>query len=470
LSPIKFGTDGWRGVIADVFTYENLRIVAQATADYLKTNGTPPDSEVVVGFDRRFCSEDFGLVAARQIAAAGYRVLLAESACPSPATSLLTNQRNAPIGVMITASHNPPRYNGYKLKGTYGGSATPEITDPIQKAAQSMTGAPAPAPEAYEGRIEKLDFKAPYMDKITSMVSPDVLRKVQGPVLVDVMHGSAAGYLTPWLQGIGVDAREFRGERNTWFGGVNPEPLPENLGATVEEVKRIGAKVVLIADGDADRVAAMDEDGRFVSPHEVFSLLLMHLVEDKGLKGAVAQTISSTVMVTRLVEKYGLPLKKTPVGFKWIADLFLTDPDMLIGGEESGGIGVRGYIPERDSQLFGLMLLEMMAHRGKSLKQLIEEDLWGEVGFHCYDRRDLHLAESEIGRIRQHVKDVEVDSLAGLKVTGAIRSDGTRFDFEDGSWLLVRPSGTEPVVRVYSESTSCEKVQDLLDEGVAMCH
>lgn len=469
MSPIKFGTDGWRGVIADVYTYANLRIVAHATAEYLKANNASTETPIVIGYDRRFCSEDFAAAAARQIAAAGYRILLSDDACPSPATSLATHQRKAPIGVMITASHNPPAYNGFKLKGTYGGSATVEITDPIQQRAQAMAEAPAVDVASVKDRIETADFKAPYMETITGLVDAKTIAKVSGPVVVDVMHGSAAGYLTPWLQGIGVDVREFRGDRNTWFGGVNPEPLPENLVSTVEEVKRIGAKVAVIADGDADRVAAMDEDGRFVNPHEVFSLLLMHMVEDKGLRGTVAQTISSTVMVTRLAEKYGLPLKKTPVGFKWIADLFLTDPDMLIGGEESGGIGVRGYIPERDSQLNALMLLEMMAHRGKSLKQLVEEDLWGAVGFHCYDRRDLHLAESEIGHIRQHVASVSPTEMAGVKVAGINRSDGTRFDFEDGSWLLVRPSGTEPVVRVYSESTDCDRVQKFLDEGVALC-
>lgn len=467
MSPIKFGTDGWRGVIADVFTYENLRIVAQATADYLIS--TDANKVVAVGYDRRFASEDFAVVAARQIAAAGFRVILSDAACPSPATSFVTKEHNAGIGVMITASHNPPRYNGYKLKGNYGGSATVELTDPIQQRAHQITSAPAPAPEAYEGRIELADFKTPYMDDIASKLDPDVLRKIQGPVLVDVMYGSGAGYLTPFLQSLGVDAREIRGDRNPYFGGVNPEPLPENLGETVEAVKRMGGKVVVIADGDADRIAAMDEDGRFVNPHEIFALLLMHFVEDKGMKGTVAQTVSSTTMVTRLAEKYGLPVKRTPVGFKWVADLFLTDPDMLIGGEESGGIGVRGHIPERDAQFNGLLLLEMMAQRGKSLKQLVEEDLWGTVGFHCYDRRDLHLTEDVIGRIREQVKSVNPSTLAGMPVGSINRSDGTRFDFENGSWLLVRPSGTEPVVRVYAESTTCEKVQELLDEGVAMC-
>jgi phosphomannomutase len=468
LSPIKFGTDGWRGVIADVYTYDNVRIVARATAQYLKSINAPADGVVVVGYDHRFESEDFAALAAHQIAAAGYKVLLSEYACPSPTTSLITHDRKALLGVMITASHNPPRYNGYKLKASYGGSATPDLTDPIQAAAQAMDSAPEPEPAAYDGRIEKADFKPHYMDVITGLVDADTIKKVKGPVLVDVMYGSASGYLTPWLQGIGVDAREFRGERNPWFGGVNPEPLPENLGATAEEVKRIGAKIATVADGDADRVAAMDENGRFVNPHEVFALLLMHLVEDKGLRGTVAQTISSTTMVTKLAEDYGLPVIKTPVGFKWLADLFMTNPDMLIGGEESGGIGIRGYIPERDAQLNALLLLEMMAHRGKSLKELVD-DLWAKVGFHCYDRRDLHLTEDTIDHIRDRVKAAAHTDLAGLKVKDINRKDGTRFNFEDGSWLLVRPSGTEPVVRVYAESTTCEKVQKLLDDGVAMC-
>ncbi len=468
MSPIKFGTDGWRGVIAEAFTFDNLRIVSQATADYVMKAGGPGQS-VMVGYDRRFMSEDFALVVARQMAHNGFNVLLSESACPSPATSFMTFQQKAGIGVMITASHNPPRYNGFKLKTVHGGSTTPEITDPIESAAQQMVSAPVPDPSNLKGKITVVDFKKPYMDDIVSKVDVDLIRKVQGTVLVDVMHGSGAGYLTPLLQEWGLDAREVRGERNTWFGGVNPEPVPQNLIPAQYAVKSTGAKVVIISDGDADRIAAMDEDGRFVNPHEVFALMLMHLVESKGLRGPVAQTVSSTRMVTALANKYGLPVTRTPVGFKWVADLFMSDPNMLIGGEESGGIGVRGHIPERDSQLNGLILLEMIGERGKSLKRLVEEDLWGTVGFHCYDRRDLHLTEDVIGEVRARVKAVEPTSLAGIPVAEIDRMDGTRFNFEDGSWLLVRPSGTEPVVRVYSESTSCDKVQALLDEGVAMC-
>ncbi|HEY3266518.1 MAG TPA: phosphoglucomutase/phosphomannomutase family protein [Armatimonadota bacterium] len=468
MSPIKFGTDGWRGVVADVYTYENVRIVAQATAEHIKTQvqGTPT---AVVGYDCRFASEDFALLSAQQLAAAGYDVLLSDAPCPSPAVSLLTHVRNAGIGVMITASHNPPRYNGFKLKATYGGSATPDLTDPIEKIAQSMPAAPAPDPASYEGRITTADFRGFLMDDLARKFDLETIKKVQGPILVDVMHGSGAGYLTPFLKDLGVDAREFRGDRNPYFGGVNPEPLPQNLQDTVAAVKELKPTAVLIADGDADRIAAMDEDGRFVSPHEIFALFLMHLVEDRGERGTVAQSISSTTMVATLAKKYGLPLVKTAVGFKWIADLFISDPNMLIGGEESGGIGVRGHIPERDAQYCGLMILEMMAHRGKSLKRLVEEDLWGVVGFHAYNRRDLHLPDAVCERIRADVKVVDPKKLAGVPVTEVDRSDGTRFDMEDGSWLLVRPSGTEPMVRVYAESTSTEKVEALLDEGVAMC-
>jgi phosphomannomutase len=300
-------------------------------------------------------------------------------------------------------------------------------------------------------------------------VDLDTIKKVPGPILVDVMYGSGAGYLAPFLQGLGVDAREIRGERNTWFGGVNPEPLPQNLGASAKAVVAAKGKAVIVSDGDADRIAALDETGRFVNPHEIFSLMLMHWVEDKGMRGPVARSISSTTMIDALCLKYDLPLMECSVGFKWIADEFMKDPTMLIGGEESGGIGVRGHIPERDSQLNALLLLEMMAHRGKTLKQLVEEDLWGAVGFHCYDRRDLHLNADVIQRTREKVKTVDPAEIAGVKVKRINRRDGTRFEFEDGSWLLVRPSGTEPVVRVYSESTSCEKVQQFLDEGVALC-
>jgi phosphomannomutase len=467
LSPIQFGTDGWRGVIGDTYTYDNVRVVAQATADHLMAIGA--GGRVAVGYDCRFCSEDFALISAQQIAAAGFDVLLSNAACPSPATSYITKHRNASIGVMITASHNPPRYNGFKLKAPYGGSANADLTSPIEKLAQNMASAPVPKPEDYEGRIALTDFKKDYMAAAEGFVDLDTIKKVPGPILVDVMYGSGAGYLAPFLQGLGVDAREIRGERNTWFGGVNPEPLPQNLGASAKAVVAAKGKAVIVSDGDADRIAALDETGRFVNPHEIFSLMLMHWVEDKGMRGPVARSISSTTMIDALCLKYDLPLMECSVGFKWIADEFMKDPTMLIGGEESGGIGVRGHIPERDSQLNALLLLEMMAHRGKTLKQLVEEDLWGAVGFHCYDRRDLHLNADVIQRTREKVKTVDPAEIAGVKVKRINRRDGTRFEFEDGSWLLVRPSGTEPVVRVYSESTSCEKVQQFLDEGVALC-
>jgi phosphomannomutase len=467
LSPIQFGTDGWRGVIGDTYTYDNVRIVAQATADHLKSIGAT--GPVAVGYDRRFSSEDFALLCARQIAAAGFKVLLSDAECPSPAVSYVTKHRNASVGVMITASHNPPRYNGYKLKASYGGSANADLTGPIEKLAQAMQKAPIPQPADFEGRIQTMDFKTPYMDAVEAFVDLDVIRKIHGPILVDVMYGSGAGYLAPFLQGLGVDATEFRGERNTYFGGINPEPLPQNLVPTAKQVVAIGGKAVVIADGDADRIAAMDETGRFVSPHEMFALMLMHMVEDKGLRGPVARSISSTTMIDALCAKYSLPLMECSVGFKWIADEFMKDPQMLIGGEESGGIGIRGHIPERDAQLNALLLLEMMAHRGKSLKQLVEEDLWPIVGFHCYDRRDLHLSAESIQRTREAVKAAAPTQVAGVEVRNINRRDGTRFEFDDGSWLLVRPSGTEPVVRVYSESSSCEKVQRFLDEGVALC-
>jgi phosphomannomutase len=466
LSAIKFGTDGWRGIIADVYTFENLRIVAQATADRLRE--LDPDNKVViVGYDRRFMSEEFALLAARQIASNGYNVQLAADACPSPATSLLTRDEKAAIGVMITASHNPPKWNGYKLKGNYGGSATNDMTLPIEQKAQAMT-APAPLSPDADSRIVRRDFKTPYMDTITAKVDVNAVRKVKGRVAVDVMHGSGAGYLTPWLKGIGLDCHEIRGSINPSFGGVNPEPIPQNLGATKAAVHELGASLAIISDGDADRIAAMDEDGRFVSPHEVFALLLMHLVEDKGLGGSVAQTVSSTTMVTELVRRYGLGLHKTPVGFKYVADLFLSDPTLLIGGEESGGIGVRDHIPERDSQYNALLLLEMLGQRGITLKQAVQQ-LWDVVGYRAYDRRDLHLSEDVISRVRETVKTVAPTSLAGMSVDNIDRLDGTRFNFGDGSWLLVRPSGTEPVVRVYAESTDETKVQALLDEGVALC-
>jgi len=468
-SVIKFGTDGWRGIIADDFTGANVRLVSQAIVNYFKRADVPGDPIVFVGYDNRSQSEYFAGEAAKVAAASGLQAILSPTSCSSPAVSFNCHKANAKGGIMITASHNPPQFNGVKIKMGYGGSALPSVVAEIEKELHALLDAgtlTVDVPADAGDKVENRDFRPAYFDGLRGMVDLDKIAQAGFKAVADPMHGSGSGYLSDILRGAGMAVEEIRRDRNPVFGGINPEPIAQNLLALKEAVLASKADVGLAVDGDADRVGAMDADGNFVDSHRIFALVLRHLYEDRGLRGSVVKTVSTTTLIDKLCAKYGLELHVVPIGFKNICEWMLKEP-VLIGGEESGGIGVLGFIPERDGPLMSLLLLETMAARKKRLEEQIAE-LMAEFGPHEYQRVDLHPEPAKMPAVVQSLKDDNPATLADMPVKSIDRTDGTKFNFEDESWLLLRASGTEPIVRVYAESSSQEKVQQLIDAGLGL--
>ncbi len=461
---IKFGTDGWRGIIADDFTVDNVRLVTQAVCDWV-ASGSVPGNGLVVGYDRRAQSEVFARAVAQVAVANGLKVYLSDRECSSPAVSFACRYYGAAAGVMITASHNPPAFNGLKIKAHYGGSATPEMIGQIEGHLRQlqMSGA---APKTARDLPAALDIAAPYLAHCARFADLEKIKEAGFKIIVDPMYGSGAGYLKSILEGAGVPVTEIRSERNPFFGGINPEPIAQNMQALFDAVTQSGADVGICLDGDADRLGACDSKGTFVDCHRLFAVLLRHLYEVKGWRGDVVKTVSTTRALDKLCARYGLPLTETPIGFKYICEKML-EGDVLIGGEESGGIGVKNHLPERDGVLMGLLILEAMAHAGKRLEELIE-DVFALVGRHEYTRDDLHPAPEKMRAINAALQSFKETMFADATIAAVVRKDGTRLDFEDGSWLLLRPSGTEPVVRVYAEAPTQERARDLVNHGVAL--
>ena len=466
---ISFGTDGWRGIIADNFTGANVRLVAQAVVNYLKRSDVPGEETVFIGYDNRSQSEYFAGEAAKVVAASGMKAVLSAQSCSSPSVSYNAHKDNAKGGIMITASHNPPQFNGLKIKMGFGGSALPSDVDQVVQELNALMDAGTYGVSVgadVMDSVEKRDFRPAYFDGLRGMVDLEAIRGGGYKIVADPMHGSGSGYLSDILRGAGVEIEEICRDRNPIFGGLNPEPITQNLGPLKEAVLASQADVGLAVDGDADRVGAMDADGNFVDSHRIFALVLRHLYEDRGLRGSVVKTVSTTTLIDKLCAKYGLTLHIVPIGFKNICEWMLKEP-VLIGGEESGGIGVLGYIPERDGPLMSLMLLETMAVRKKRLEEQIAE-LMAEFGPHEYQRVDLHPEPSKMPAVVKSLSEDNPEEIAGLKVQKIDRLDGTKFFFENDAWLLLRASGTEPVVRVYAESSSQEKVSALIAAGLGL--
>jgi len=482
--PIHFGTDGWRAVISDEFTFENVRHVAQAIADFVKespgrgstgpTPVAPLDSlpSVVVGFDTRFLSDRYAIAVAEVLAGNGLRVILSRSDCPTPALSYAVRHLGAAAGVMITASHNPPRYNGLKVKAPYGGAASVEETKRIEaRLHANLARGQAPQVMPYEealaaGAIEQLNLLPVYLDHVRGLVDLKALGQADLRVAVDPMYGAGRGYLRSILAAAGCDVLEIRGELNPGFGGIYPEPIERNLAALVAAVRDNRCSVGLATDGDADRIGAVDAAGRFVDPHCIFALALRHLAEQRGLRGAVVKTVSTTRMVDLLAARYGLEVYETPVGFNHICDLMLSN-DVLIGGEESGGITVKGHIPEGDGILMGLLLLEIMATYDQPLHVIISE-LMDDIGHFCYGRNDLETRPFSKQELVKRLTAETPSRVCGLMVEGVNTSDGVKYLLEGENWLLIRPSGTEPVLRIYAEARSREMVKQLLEAGAKL--
>ncbi|MEN6570539.1 MAG: phosphoglucomutase/phosphomannomutase family protein [Anaerolineaceae bacterium] len=477
--PIHFGTDGWRAVISDTFTFSNLQQVTQAIADAVESkswiNGTADEIPVdprkmVVGFDTRFLSDRYATEVARVLAANGYTVFLAQADAPTPVISHAVRQLNAAGGIMITASHNAPRYNGVKLKSAYGGSALPEqcrmvemyLNDNEQRGRGPNLMDFDQARQA--GLIQRFNPIPAYYDHLRKLIDFDVIADMPQRFVIDSMYGSGRGVIRGIMQGCGCEIQEIRGEMNPGFGGVHPEPIERYLGALAGAIGTGMGSFGIATDGDADRIGAMDERGNFVDPHKIMSLALRHLVEKRGLTGSAVRTVSTTRMIDRLAQKYGLPVHETPVGFNHIADYMLKE-DVLIGGEESGGISFKGHIPEGDGIIMGLLIIEMVASAKTSLYEMVEE-LQREVGPAFYERTDIRLKHPVAKEKMVHnLVEEPPASVGGEKLKEVCTRDGVKYIFEDDSWLLIRPSGTEPVLRVYAEGRTKEMVKALLTYG-----
>lgn len=463
---VKFGTDGWRGVIADDFTFANVRIAAAAIANYILAEEDPARG-ICIGYDTRFGSERFAEVAAETLASAGIAVQLASRITPTPAVSFGVRERGTAGGIMITSSHNPYQWNGVKYKASYGGSGKPSIMAAIE----SQLGKPL-AKAATPAAITRADFCPSYIEAIAAFADLKKIAASGYKFAIDSMYGAGAGILKGIFSRAGIPCIEIHSEHNPLFPGINPEPIEPHIHALQQAVVEHGCQAGLATDGDADRIGAVDEDGNLVDAHKIFSILLRWLIERKQWPGEVVRTFNTTRMVDRICAKHGRRLHEVGIGFKHICDLML-ERDILIGGEESGGIGIQRHLPERDGLLNALLLANVMAEEGKTLGQLVA-DLQQEYGEHHYDRIDLHIAEDikngAIARARAGVK-----SFAGMPVERVESMDGIKFFLRNPeaaskpmaaeTWLLLRASGTEPLLRIYAESCSPESVQKVLAAG-----
>jgi len=471
-SAVKFGTDGWRGIIADDFTYANVRVAAAAIAHYVLEH-EDAQAGVCIGWDTRFASRSFAKVVAQVLAGAGIPVALANKVTPTPELSFAVRGRKAAGGVMITSSHNPAEWNGVKYKASYGGSGSPVIIAAIEDYLEKPL-----AKTVQPAKIEEVDFAPPYIAALEAFVDLKAIKASGYKFLIDVMYGAGAGYIAGIFTRAGIPFVEFRAEQNPAFPGINPEPIMPNIAATREAVVAEKCAAGLITDGDADRIGAVDEHGNVVDAHKIYAVLLQWLLERKKWPGDVTRAFNTTKMLDRIAAKHGRTLHEHGIGFKYVVDLML-DPKIkdgvLIGGEESGGIGVSRHLPERDGLLNSLLLANVMADEHKTLGELVAA-LQAEYGEHQYGRVDMHINEdlkqSAIRRAKAGLTD-----FAGMKVLRTETLDGIKFFLENPTcankpnaaetWLLLRASGTEPLLRVYCESCSTESVQQVLKAAQA---
>jgi phosphomannomutase len=463
---IKFGTDGWRGIIADDFTFDNVRRVTGAIASYV-LNHEDAGRGVVVGYDTRFASQRAARVSAEVLAGAGIAVKLASDYTPTPAVSLAVKNMAAAGGVVITSSHNPWNWNGVKFKGKFGGSATPAIMKVIE--VELRAGA---MPNGKKGSIEEIDLKRAYVEAVCGFADMELIRKANFKFAIDSMYGSGRGVLAQIFNDHGIQHVAIRQELNPLFPGINPEPIQPHIALLQETVVKHGCHAGFATDGDADRIGAVAEDGSFVDSHKIFSVLLRWLLVRKKWPGDVVRAFNTTLMLDRIAAKYGRKLHECPIGFKYIADLMM-EREIVIGGEESGGIGYSRYLPERDGILNSLLLANVMAEEGKPLGQLVA-DLQREFGPHHYGRRDLHIPEDIKQSAIQRARSEQTKRLGRYSVLKKEGLDGIKF-FLDASrngngaepWILFRASGTEPLLRVYAEAASPELVEEILSSAEA---
>jgi alpha-D-glucose phosphate-specific phosphoglucomutase len=479
LTPIAFGTDGWRAIIAEDFTFPNVRAVALSVAQLLKRHGLA-ERRLVIGYDTRFGSDRFAEAVAEVVTAAGVPVSLAEHYCPTPAVSYNVLARKAGGAVVITSSHNPASWNGLKYKPDYAGSASPEIVAELEAPLDEIRSREIPRISLETARANELfetfDARTPYLQGLAKLVDLAPLRSAGLRVAVDSMYGAGQGYLAELLSGGSNQVTEIHAEHNPLFPGIHaPEPIARNLEpltALMQErfdpLQRPGGAgtpfdVGLATDGDADRLGIMDEQGEFVNQLQVFALLAYYFLEVRGERGPIVRSVTTTRMIDRLGEIYGVPVYETAVGFKYLGPKMMEE-NAMIGGEESGGYGFRGHVPERDGVLAGLYFVDLMARTGKRPSELLQT-LYARVGPHFYDRLDVEFDQSQRAAIVERMEAAHPNEVAGLKVTGTNRIDGYLFNLAGGGWLLIRFSGTEPLMRIYCEVPSKELVAKVLAEG-----
>jgi phosphomannomutase len=466
MGQIKFGTDGWRAVIAEDFTFSNLERVAQATADYWKSSPAPnTQREVIVGYDRRFLSDQFARRSAEVMSANGFRVLLTSRPTPTPAVSYLVKARSAVGGVMITASHNPPAFNGFKLKAHFGGSAEPSMCEAVEKL---LDKSPVPPSAASGEAIDVKDIRPEHYRAIKKLADFKLIANSGLRFAHDALYGVGAGCFSELLAGTTCRVTTLNAEHDPNFGGINPEPIPKNYAKSSAWLKKHPHDVCLVTDGDADRVGGMDGRGNYLTTHQLICLLLHHYVRNREQRGRMIKALTTTSMVDKMCAAWGLELVETAVGFKHIAAEMLKG-NYVLGAEESGGIGFPGHIPERDGILAGLMLLELLATEKASISKLIAR-LEKEFGPHHYARIDTHFPLEKRSDLMEFCKKNPPAKLLRSPLTQVKSYDGVKFVAQDGSWLMLRGSGTEPILRIYAETKSETGAQKLLKQGVKLTH
>ncbi|HSS93216.1 MAG TPA: phosphoglucomutase/phosphomannomutase family protein [Candidatus Dormibacteraeota bacterium] len=449
---IKFGTDGWRGVLADDFTFPNVRRVAQGAAEYMKTRSAAPLA--VVGYDCRFASEDFARTVADVFAANGIRTLIFDRASPTQVASWTVIDRKATGAAVVTASHNPYLFNGIKYKTETGSSASTDVIADLEPRINAIDEVPVPDVSQSGSLVSVYDPRQPYYAQIARMVDLDAIKSAGLHIAHECMHGSGFGYIKEQLEGGRTSVVELHNDRNPWFGGLNPEPIPPNIDAAMAFMHEGGQDLGICTDGDADRVGIIDETGRFINQLQVYALLMLYLFDVRHMTGAVVKTVNMTSMAEKLGAQFGVTVYEVPVGFKNVAPKMI-ETNAVLGGEESGGFAIRGHIPERDGILIGLLFADMIVKMGQPLSQILA-GLEKRVGPHAYARHDIHLNretyEQNRKRILNTLETHEPSEVAGVKVERVRSDDGFKFYLADGSWVLLRASGTEALVRIYSEA------------------
>jgi alpha-D-glucose phosphate-specific phosphoglucomutase len=466
---IKFGTSGWRGIIAEDFTFGNVRLVTQAIVEYIRKEKNGSNPAVIVGYDTRFLSEKFAETTSQVLAGNGIKAFLCGRDTPTPVIAFEIIRRKLSGGINFTASHNPPQYNGIKFSPAWGGPALPETTKVIEEQCAVLNQSDIKTMDLNNakksGLLEEINPMKPYFKRVKELVDFKAIKKGNLKIATDVLYGTGKGYLDVLLDQAGVRQTVVHNWRDVMFGGRAPEPNAENLRSLHGIMKKESCELGLSTDGDADRFGILDSDGAFINPNQTIAVLLYHLIKSRNWKGVVARSVMTTHLIDRIAEKFGIEVRETPVGFKYIGEIMTREPDaFIIGGEESGGLTIRGHVPEKDGVLACLLVAEMVAVNRRPIKKTLEE-IAKLVGPVYSDRINFHLTADEMESFRVRLGGVLPSDFGGLKVKKTITLDGYKFVLEDGSWLGMRLSGTEPVVRLYLESDSSSKMKKLASSG-----